>query len=539
MSEAGAKLLRRHKAALSKRQAWDSLLRDAFSLAAPNADSGFTSASRGQARTAEIYDATAVLAVRDAARASYSTITPPQSRFFRLALSEAAAEAVEGSGLEQQIDDALEAATDTWFSHFNASNYALVAEQAFISGEISAGVLLLNEDTRSRTASAFVFQPVSLAELAMSPGLGTSIGAVYQQMRLPADQIEATWPGIRLTDDIREMAGKDVPPEVDLVVATEIDHDTGRADYSVIDVKTEDVLIEREYRRSPWIVFRPSVAPGEVLGRGPVLDVLPDIRTLNKAVELVLKNASIAMSGIWQADDDGVINLANINLRPGAIIPKAVGSNGLQPLRTGADFSVSELVLGDLRRRIRDTVFGPEFPPLAESHAMTATETERRVQQHNLLQTPARLRVWREMVVSMVARGMEILDRRGELPPVLGEGLFRDIGAGYVDVIPLSPVAQAQDIDQIMRANAALGLIAQIDPAGIGAIADLTGYQAWALERAGFPAQFIRDERDRRDMLAQQAEAAAAQQVGQALPDVAKTIASLAQASKVADDGNS
>ena len=60
-------------------------------------------------------------------------------------------------------------------------------------------------------------------------------------------------------------------------------------------------------------------------------------------MELVLKNATIAVSGIWQADDDGVINLSNINLTPGAIIPKAVGSSGLTPLRSGSDFDVSNV----------------------------------------------------------------------------------------------------------------------------------------------------------------------------------------------------
>ena len=35
-------------------------------------------------------------------------------------------------------------------------------------------------------------------------------------------------------------------------------------------------------------------APGETYGRGPVAKALPDIRTANKVVELVLKNASIA-----------------------------------------------------------------------------------------------------------------------------------------------------------------------------------------------------------------------------------------------------
>ena len=79
------------------------------------------------------------------------------------------------------------------------------------------------------------------------------------------------------------------------------------------------------------------------------MKALPDIKTANKVVELILKNATIAVTGIWQAEDDGVLNPSNIRLTPGAIIPKAVGSKGLSPLQTAGDFDVSELVLSDLR----------------------------------------------------------------------------------------------------------------------------------------------------------------------------------------------
>jgi hypothetical protein len=83
------------------------------------------------------------------------------------------------------------------------------------------------------------------------------------------------------------------------------------------------------------------------------MKALPDIRTANKVVELVLKNASIAVTGIWQADDDGVLNPATIRLVPGTIIPKAVGSSGLTPLAAPGRFDVSQIVLDDLRARIR------------------------------------------------------------------------------------------------------------------------------------------------------------------------------------------
>ena len=82
-------------------------------------------------------------------------------------------------------------------------------------------------------------------------------------------------------------------------------------------------LSSGRFDSSPFISFRWLKGAGEVYGRSPVMTVLPDIKTVNKVVELVLKNASISVTGIWQADDDGVLNPANIQLVPGSIIPES------------------------------------------------------------------------------------------------------------------------------------------------------------------------------------------------------------------------
>ena len=103
------------------------------------------------------------------------------------------------------------------------------------------------------------------------------------------------------------------------------------------------------------------------------MKALPDIKTANKVVELVLKNASIAVTGIWQADDDGVLNPATIRLIPGSIIPKAVGSAGLKPLDAPGRFDVSDLVLSDLRDRIRRCLLADRLGQV-DQPGMTATE---------------------------------------------------------------------------------------------------------------------------------------------------------------------
>jgi hypothetical protein len=115
------------------------------------------------------------------------------------------------------------------------------------------------------------------------------------------------------------------------------------------------------------------------------MTALPDIKTANKVVELILKNASIAATRIWLAEDDGVLNPANIRLVPGSIIPKAAGSAGLTPLQAPGRFDVSELVLSDLRSRIRHTLMADRLAQVNDRR-MTATEVlERSAEMTRLL----------------------------------------------------------------------------------------------------------------------------------------------------------
>lgn len=161
---------------------------------------------------------------------------------------------------------------------------------------------------------------------------------------------------------------------------------------------------------SPFINFRWLKAPGEVYGRSPVMKALPDIKTANKVVELVLKNASIAVTGIWQADDDGILNPANIKLVPGAIIPKAVGSKGLTPLEAPGKFDISQLVLDDLRSRINHALLADSLAQISAPN-MTATEVLERTAQMARILGASFGRLQAELLTPLLKRAFCILRR--------------------------------------------------------------------------------------------------------------------------------
>jgi hypothetical protein len=250
------------------------------------------------------------------------------------------------------------------------------------------------------------------------------------------------------------------------------------------DGDVEEAPIARgRFAHAPFVNFRWLKAPGEIYGRSPVMKALPDIKTANKVVELVLKNASIAVTGIWQADDDGVLNPASVKLSPGTIIPKAVGSAGLTPLEAPGKFDVSQLVLEDMRGRVRHALLADQ---LAQIHTprMTATEVLERAAQMARLLGATYGRLQTELVVPLVRRCLDILMRRGEIDDLPLDGRL-------IDLQHRSPLAQSQGQRDAQATLTWLQTALSLGPEAAQAV-DVGAAARWLGERFGVPPELMR-----------------------------------------------
>ncbi|MBR0672856.1 portal protein [Neoroseomonas soli] len=419
-------ILARHVRALDRRRAQEALWQDCYDHVLPPVTGG---------RVA-IYDATAADAAEQLAASLLAELTPPWSRWFGLA----PARSVEGDAEAAMV---LEEAAETLQGHLDRSNFALEMHQAFLDLVIAGTGLLLVEEAPVGEPSALRFTAVSLREAVLEEGPSGRLDTVFRAARLSEAALRARYPAAALPPDGEDNAEA---PRHRVVEAVWPDRNGHRFLALMVTDRGPEVLAEGRFAESPFIAFRWLKAPGESYGRGPVAKALPDIRTANKVVELVLKNASIAATGIWQADDDGVLNPATVRLEPGAIIPKAPGSAGLTPLAAPGNFDVSQLVLTDLRARIRGALLADRLGPQRNDN-MTATEVlERSAQTARLLgATYGRLQA--ELLTPLIARCLSVLRRRGEIPPLLLDG--REAVLRY-----RSPLAQVQG-----RADAANTLL--------------------------------------------------------------------------------
>jgi hypothetical protein len=214
------------------------------------------------------------------------------------------------------------------------------------------------------------------------------------------------------------------------------------------------------------------------------MKALPDIKTANKIVELTLKNASIAVSGVWQADDDGVINLANIDLTPGTIIPKAVGSKGLTPLEMPSNFDISQIVLQDMRDRIRHALMVDRLGTIGQRQ-MTATEVLERSSDMAMLLGATYGRLQSELLTPLIQRAYAILRRRGEVPDI-------DIDGRMVSLDYRSPMARGQAQAHVQNTLYWINTALSMGPEAASSI-DLAAATRHLGKALGVPSDLIRE----------------------------------------------
>ena len=368
---------------------------------------------------AMMFDATAADAADNLAASIYSLLTPPESLWISLVPESA------------QSPDA-ETATMALRANLNDSNFYTTVHQCYMDLIILGTACLFMAENPIGASSAFSFTAIPMRDIAVLNG------AVFHTATMPAREVMEKYPSWTPPANLRDTIKND--PETPLRLVQSLVDTEFTAWMDVGGDLENNIVATGKFETNPYIIFRWSVASGEQYGRGPVLRALPDIKTANKVVELVLKNATIAVSGIWQADDDGVINLSNINLTPGAIIPKAVGSSGLTPLTSGANFDVSQIVLKDLRERIRHTMLADRLGLLSEKE-MTATEIMARSADMVRILGATYGRLLHEFIRPLVERGLQLLSRRGIIDRIT---LNSDAELKYI--APIAQMAAAETI---------------------------------------------------------------------------------------------
>ena len=482
-------VMRTYKNAKERRRLWESHWTECYDYALPLRG---TREQSGAKTADKLFDGTAPDAVDQLAASLLSNLTPPWSKWIGLM-----------AGTEVNDEDAeiispkLENIAKTLQFHFDRSNFTIEIHQCFLDLVTAGTACLMLEESPLGEASAFQFTAVPLFDVVFEDSAGGKLDGTLRRMELTPRELKKRYPKAPPME--RQGTSAQNAEEIRIsVIEAVIPDDKGYAYMAIAEpsmglVNEATKLAEGRFESSPFIAFRWLKAPGEIYGRSPVMKALPDIKTANKVVELILKNASIAVTGIWQAEDDGVLNPANIKLVPGAIIPKAVGSKGLTPLESPARLDTSNIVLNDIRGHIRSALLIDKLGQ-AVSTKMTATEILERSANTARALGATYGRLQSELLSPLIERGMSILRRRGEIIPITIDGRT-------VDIDYRSPLARRQAKEDAQNTMMWMDTIRTMGPEATSII-NVSRTARWLARAFSVPEDLLISEKD----LSQQAE---------------------------------
>lgn len=503
-------LLKRFKVAKDRRNSsWWSHLQEAYDYAAPQRET-LNSHTPGQKKNVDIFDNTAITGLQTFANRMQKAVVPPWQKWDKLVpgtdVPEEQHEAmVEYEGEEMTLIAALEEITDRVFEYIHRSNFSSRIYEAFIDFGISTGTITCEYDARR---DELVFNSVPLSQLYLLPGPNGQVGDHWREHDVEGEHIYALWPESEIDEETQRVI-KEKPQQKHQVVEGCLESD-GTYYYVVILVKKKQLIFWQDAgETSPFISFRGMVVPGEVYGRGPILQVLTDIKTLNVVKEFELTAAAIAASGAWTGRNDGVFNPYTVQVAPGVVIP--VGSNDtgnptIAALPMNFDFNVNHIVAEELRNSINKALFAEPLGQM-DDPTKTATEMQIRYQMHLEEAGAFFARLQTELVEKLTTRVVYLLQREGKIPPIKVDG--RDVAVKHT-----SPIARVMDMEDLQNLQMALGEVAMLGEEAITMTFDTDEVGKYIAKKRSIDPDLIRTDQERQQLKQQMA--AAVQQAQQA-----------------------
>lgn len=503
MDNVAKQYIQKYQKAKAKRENWVPLFEECYEYALPQRES-FYYEERGQRRDEKIFDETAVVGVQEFASRLQQGLVPNYARW---------ADFVSGSEVSpqerEQVDNELDEVTEYVFEILQNSNFSQEIHESFMDLAVGTGVLCVEEGD---ALNPVTFSAIPLPHVVLETGPDDRIDHVYRERKgIKFDHLSVLYPNGTFDNKVTSQMGKDRETTVLEVVCKNYARKNEDAYFHyAICMTTETILHQKELKgvgSNPFICFRWSKCAGEIYGRGPLLNALSAIKTTNLTIELILENAQMSISGIYQMEDDGVINPDTINLVPGTIIPKAMGSAGLQPIQAAGRFDVAQLVLSDMRLNIKRALYNDMLGNPDKTPA-TATEVAERMADLSRRIGSAFGRLQAEMVQPVLQRVVYILKKQGriEIPTINGR---------EIKVKSVSPLAQAQANQDISSVARYLELVGSVfGPDMLQLLIDGEQTAVHLAKKFGVPESLIRDE-DQRRQIAQAAQQLAQQQMQQ------------------------
>jgi hypothetical protein len=513
MDEIANRLIKRVDTLKAARQSHESVWRECYDFTYPLRGSGFSTqvldAQSAKSKVAKLLDGTATDSARMLASALMSGMTPANAQWLSL----------DSESLPDDAKAWLSTCASLIWENIHSSNFDAEGYEANLDVVCAGWFALYIEENQEE--GGYSFQQWTLAQVFVASTRSDGIiDTVFRCYQLTAAQAVKKFGDKEVSEKIRK-AAKDKPddkfdflhaifPRDNYVVNARLAKNMRFASYN-IEVTGKKVVRESGYHEFPVCVPRWMKIPGTSYGIGPTYDALPDCKELNETKRMEKAAQDLAISGMWIAEDDGVLNPRTVKVGPRKIIV-ANSVDSMKPLLTGADFNVAFTAEQRLQAAIRKIMMADQLQP-QDGPAMTATEVHVRVALIRQLLGPVYGRFQAEYLQPLVVRCFGLAFRAGVFPEPP-----ESMNAANFNVKYISPLARAQkleDVTAIQQLAASVGQLVAIYP-DVKDNVDSDEAVRVMSEGLGVPAKVLRSSADVSSMRDERAKAQQ-QQAQQAL----------------------
>jgi len=513
---------KRYLKAKERMDLWLNLFQTAYKYAIPDRDDFFIQ-SEGSSRMNDIFDSTAIVAVQDYANNIQSILTPAYTRWAKLVPGDLIKKTQQLTEDEiEQAQKILEGYTDTLFTHLNSSNFTLKANESLQDLSVSTGIMILNEGTEDNPLQ---FLSVPLSQVAVSEGEDGTLQNFWRTWDIAIRLVPLKWPNLKLSDSLETLLKNSPEEKVKLIegcVNYPQNPDDKKYFYYVQHVQSGVKDLYTDWREfNPYTGFRANVSPSEILGRGPTLRVLPDIKKLNKFEEMVLCGASLRAFPITLVENNSVLNPHNFTIDSGDIIPiepSISGKDPIRPMEVGGDVNFEAAYRQLLIDKIKEAYSTDPLGKPEETVNQTATQTQIRQMNWTRKNAAATARLTAEWLNEILDKCIRILRKKNILQDIVinGKNIELKLDNKLIGINYQSPLLDVQNQEDAQRLEAHIQFIGQnFGHTGIIATYDLKKIPGYMAEKMGVPSHLLNNSnviQKNLENLAQQAQQAAQMQ---------------------------
>ena len=409
-------VLQRYGEAVSRRTRYNSLMTEAGQYSWPNAQDMVRNSmqTEGLLRTVTLYDSTALMAAYKMTSGIFSYLMPVGAKWFEFVATQH--ELNQDKNMQEWMSTATALThKEIWRSNFQREMFVTIRSMiVFGTGVISVekvgdeivfknhhiGFMFFDENNRGEIDTAYR-QIFYTARQAVQQ-FGKDINSKSIQKAIKANKLDERFEFVHV-----------VAPNADFD-PSKMGSKSKRMKSVYIIISDKTIVKESGFDELPYLVARFSKAPQEIMGRGPAIELLPEIKMLNRMKRSFIESSEKAVNPPLIVEDDGVIGQPVTG--PGGMIYMRAGAMEPHALQTGTNVQLNAELILQQQELVKEGFFNDLFQALAQHRNMTATEVVERVEEKIVHLAPAITALQKEIFSPLISRVLNLLIRSKRVP---------------------------------------------------------------------------------------------------------------------------